>query len=218
MIRTNDLKKLKEYKHKESYSNYFRREVKKGNLIRVKRGYYVKPENSIYEVSSNLIYPSYNSLFSALNYYKITEQIPNTIQVICTKQKKEIKFNNYNIRFIKVKPKWMFGIKRESNIFIATQEKLILDALKFQNEMGNFDEVIELIKKSEIKKDKIILYLLFANEKSLIKRAGYLFEKYKNVDIYPNFADVLSKDKNYIKLNLYSKSKKISKKWRLFIE
>ncbi len=144
--------------------------------------------------------------------------MPNIIQVICTKQKKEIKFNNYNIKFIKVKPRWMFGIKRENNIFIATQEKLILDALKFQNEMGNFDEVIELIKKSEIKKDKIISYLLLAEEKSLIKRIGYLLEKYKNMDIYQNFADLLRKDKNYAKLNLFGKNKKINKKWRLLIE
>ena len=218
MIKISDLRKLKKYKHNESYSNYFIRELKKGNLIRVKRGYYAEPKNSIYEISSNIIYPSYISLFSALNYYKITDQMPNIIQVICTKQKKEIKFNNYNIKFIKVKPRWMFGIKRENNVFIATQEKLILDALKFQNEMGNFDEVIELIKKSEIKKDKIISYLLLAEEKSLIKRIGYLLEKYKNMDIYQNFADLLRKDKNYAKLNLFGKNKKINKKWRLLIE
>lgn len=218
MIKISDLRKLKKYKHDESYSNYFLREMKKGNLIRVKRGYYVKPENSIYEISSNIIYPSYVSLFSALNYYKITEQLPNIIQVICTKQKKEIRFFNYVIKFIKVKPRWMFGIKRENNVFIATQEKLILDSLKFQNEMGNFDEIIELIKKSEIKKDKIISYLLLAEEKSLIKRIGYLLEKYKNIDIYQNFANILREDKNYAELNLFGKNKKINKKWRLLIE
>ena len=218
MINTNDLKKLKKYKHNESYSNYFKREVKKGNLIKVKRNYYAKPDDSIYKISSGIIYPSYISLFSALRYYNFTEQIPNIVQVVCTKQKKEIKFNHYKIKFIKVNPKWMFGIKREDNILIVTQEKLILDALKFQNEMGNFDEIIELIKKCDIKKDRIIEYLSFAKEKSLIKRAGYLLEKYKNIDIYQSFTHLLSKDKNYSKLNIFSRSKKINKKWRLFVE
>ncbi len=218
LIRTYNIRNLKRYKNKESYSNYFNREIKKGNLIRIKKGIYSTPDTPAYEIASNIIFPSYISLFTGLNYYQITEQIPNTIQVICTKQIREIKFSNYTIKFIKVKPLWIFGIKREDNIFIATQEKLILDALKFQREMGNFDEIIELIKQAKIDIDIIISYLNKSQEISLIKRTGYLLERYKGIDIYPSFTKILKKNKNYIKINLSNKKKILNKKWRVFVE
>ena len=138
--------------------------------------------------------------------------------MICTKQIREIKFSNYTIKFIKVKPLWIFGIKREDNIFIATQEKLILDALKFQREMGNFDEIIELIKQAKIDIDIIISYLNKSQEISLIKRTGYLLERYIGIDIYPSFTKILKKNKNYIKINLSNKKKILNKKWRVFVE
>ena len=218
LIKTCNIKNLKKYKNKESYSNYFNREIKKGNLVRIKKGIYANPDTPAYEIASNIIFPSYISLFSALNYYQFTEQIPNTIQVICTKQIREIKFFNYLIKFIKVKPQWIFGIKRENNMFIATQEKLILDALKFQKEMGNFDEIIGLIKQAKIDTNNMVSYLNKSQEISLIKRTGYLLEKYKGIDIYSSFSKILKKDKNYIKINLSAKKKILNKKWRIFVE
>ena len=99
-------------------------------------------------------------------------------------------------------------------MFIVSDEKLIIDSIENQNKMGNFDEIEKIIENSKIKKEKIIGYLKRNKNQSTIKRAGYLLEKIKQIDLSKDF--VL--DKNYIKLNkLSSKTKEINSKWKIKI-
>lgn len=216
IISINDLKKKKNYKNSKSYSIYFKRQLKKEKLIRIKRGLYASPDTPILEIASNILYPSYISLWSASAYYGFTEQIPNIIQVITTKQKEQLNILNTNIKFVKCLPSWMYGYKRDNNIFIASHEKLLIDCLRFQKELGNFDEILSITRNIEIDKSIIQDYLKKADDMSLIKRVGFILENEKEINIYKSFKAELSKDKNYTKLNLFNKKpKKLNSKWRI---
>src|SRR3989344_9671738 len=58
-------------------------------------------------IASNLVWPSYISCWSALRYYNLTEQLPETFFVITTRARKKRKINmeNSKIIFIKVSGK-----------------------------------------------------------------------------------------------------------------
>ncbi len=216
IISLDDLKKKKKYKNVKSYSLYFRRQLKKDRLIRIENGLYATTDTPLLEIASNILYPSYISLWSASSYYGFTEQMPSIAQVMATKQKRQLNVSGINIKFIKCLPFWMYGYKRENSIFIASQEKLSVDCLKFQREMGNFDEILSVIRNAIIDENTVLDYLRKSNDIALIKRAGFILEKERSIDIYRFFKGDIAKDKNYARLNLFDKkTKEISSKWRV---
>lgn len=211
----NDIKKVKAYKNNKSYSVLVHRLKEKHKIKEIEKGKYTLSDDP-YLVATNIVFPSYVSFWSCSYYKGFTEQIINTIQIACSVKKKGIEFMNQKIEFIKINPKQMFGFKRDRNgVFIATDEKLLIDCLMFQRHIGNFDEIMKVLQGAEMDKQIIIEFLKIIKNNSLIKRIGYLLEKYKAIDICADFKKEIKKDKNYIKLDIYSKSKSINKKWRL---
>ncbi|MCR4327247.1 MAG: hypothetical protein NUV46_01555 [Nanoarchaeota archaeon] len=188
--------------------------VKRGEIKRIKRNAYTIYSDP-YIIATNLFYPSYLSFWSASNYKGHTEQILNTIQIATNKRQKNIVFQNYKIEFIKIKN--LFGyekIKTEmGSLFVAEDEKLIIDAVENQTKLGNFDEVKKVIENSKIDKIKLIRFLKRNSNQSTIKRVGYLIEKIKKIDLSKEF----ELDNNFVKLNKFSSTKKKNKKWRLLI-
>src|SRR5690606_10880136 len=108
--------------------------------------------------------------------------------------------------------KLFFGFKKlktnDGFMFLVEDEKLIIDALLFPKNMGNFDEIIKMIIASKINISKLINYLNILNNKSLNKKIGFLLEKYKKIDISKK---IVFKDKNYVYLGLQNKI--INTKW-----
>jgi predicted transcriptional regulator of viral defense system len=165
-------------------------------------------------ISTNLVYPSYLSFWSASGYKGYTEQILNTIQIATSKRVKDFLFQGYKIEFVKVNS--IFGYEKIKTdfgeMFIATNEKLIIDSLEHQKRMGNFDEIEKIIENSKIDEIKLIDFLKRNENNSTIKRVGYLLEKIKKIDISKNFGV----DRNYIKLNkLSKKTTQVNSKWRI---
>jgi len=164
----------------------------------------------IEEISSNIIYPSYVSGWYASYYKGYTDQIVNKINIFTTIKKHQIKFNNYTIKFIKTK--YLFGYEKINNTFIADDNKLLIDALLYPKEFGNFDEIINLVSKGDFNKNKIISYLKIIKKQSVIKKVGYLLENYKQIDISSNF----KLNSNYVILNSFLKEyNNTNTKWRL---
>ncbi|MFH1212194.1 MAG: type IV toxin-antitoxin system AbiEi family antitoxin [Candidatus Woesearchaeota archaeon] len=186
--------------------------LKKRGLIRriTKNAYTVKKD--ILVIASNLKIPSYISFWSASAHYGFTEQALNTVYVACTRKVREIGFEGHKIRFVKVRE--FFGYEKvrgeNGDMFIATQEKLLIDSLLHFREMGNFDEIEKVFQKASITKEKIVECLKKAENLSLVKRAGYLLEKHKNMDISAHF----KMDRNYVFLNQFSgKYRSLDFKW-----
>lgn len=188
---------------------------KQNKIIQIEKGKYTLHHDSLI-YASHIIFPSYISGLSALKYYKLTTQIPLKTQILT----KEIKRNNSYISFITAPEKFFFGFEKKNykntQIFIATKEKLLLDSLYFQKLGVSVNDLDELLNEP-LNKKLLISYLKTINNISLIKRTGYLLEQH-NIDIYNTFKKRIQQDSNYIKLEQQlPKSNSLNSKWRLNI-
>lgn len=198
---------------KNNYSSLvLERLVNKNVLRKIKRGKYTSSTN-LYAIATNLIFPSYISFWSGIAYKGKTEQILSTIFVACTKKTRNIEFEGYKIIFVKLSKRNFFGYRKEiagnEELFIANNEKLLIDCLLFPRYSGNIDEVIKLVESTEFNQDILMNYLKIINNNSLNQKIGFLLEKYKNINLKLNI-----KTKNYLRLPIKSKLK-INKKWRI---
>src|SRR3989344_7647316 len=156
-------------------------------LYRLKnRKYIIELERDLYTVqddplviASQSVWPCYISFWTALRHHNLTEQLPQSIYVITTRQKKnKINFQGKEIKFIVVKPAFFFGYKKERigkfDIFIAEPEKAIIDSILF-NKIST-SEIFEILRnnKEDLDFDKLMHYALKINKNSLIKRIGYM--------------------------------------------
>jgi predicted transcriptional regulator of viral defense system len=118
------------------YRNKFIRKAQKGV-------YYTKNATS-YEVASNILNPSYISLVSALRFHNLTEQIPHILYVLSPKRHLNIKgLDGYEVRFITVKKKLMFGYYKIDGAFIAEPEKAAVDMLYLKMFTEYAEEAVE---------------------------------------------------------------------------
>jgi predicted transcriptional regulator of viral defense system len=199
-----------------SYAKIILHRLKEKGLIKkVTRNVYTTKDD-IWVVASNIAIPCYISFWSASYFFGYTEQIVNTIQLATTFRKNPINFEGYTIKFIPIKE--FFGFKKirteNGDVFMVEPEKLLIDAFLKPEECGNFGEILKIYENAEISEEKVVGYLKKVNKQSIIKRAGYLLEKIRGIDISDNF----ELDRNYVILDLFSQRwKKINSKWRVKI-
>lgn len=190
----------------------------KGYIHEIERNKYTMHEDA-FLIASRIIWPSYISCWSALNYHNLTEQIPHIISVVSTRNKKPIKFNNTLINFIKINKKKFFGYEKVKynnfEVFIADVEKSIIDSALLRK--VSFSEIMEIISNNpnEIRINTLLKYIKRIGNKSLIKRFGYLFESLGK-EHHKNLKGFI--DATYVPLDYSKKIKgKKNKKWRLII-
>lgn len=185
----------------------------KGYIRRVTENAYTTSDD-IYAIASNIVSPSYISFFSASYYLGYTEQIVISVQVATTVKRKEIRFEHYKIEFVPMKH--FFGYRKIStpkgDIFIAEDEKLLIDLFLKPQKAGNFDEIKKVFEESKIEPARLTQYLKRVGGQSVTKRVGYLLENLKGIDLSKEF----SLDNNYVFLNPYSKKGRTAvSKWRV---
>ena len=184
--------------------------LKKGYIYRIERGKYSLYDDPLI-FSSHLTKPSYLSLWTALRYHNLTQQQPQAIYVMVQKSKKKIQLKNATIHFIVTKH--FFGYKteryRDFDIQVADPEKAIIDSLLAHLPLSYIIEAIELLDSPQ----KLAHYALKTKNSSLVKRVGYLLEKYKNSSFGLTYQDY-----NYIHLDYHHKKNgKKDKKWKLIL-
>ncbi len=214
LFRMQDIERIGDCKG--AYAKLILNRLKQRGLIRkIRRNTYTTKDN-IFLISSNIVYPSYISFWSASYFLGYTEQILNTVQIATTRKAAPIEFEGYRIKFIPLKA--LFGYKKirtnEGDIFVAEDERLLIDCFLRPNECGNFDEIIKIFENAKVDEDKVVKYLKIVGNSNVIKRVGYLLGTVRNIDITHHF--IL--DKNYVVLNPFSdKWEKTDSKWRLKI-
>ena len=213
------IKTLKEIINKSrEYTKIVVYRLKKERLIfEIEKNKYTTQRNP-FIIVSNIIWPSYISCWSALRYYNLTEQLPETFFVITPKirKKRKIEFGNIRIVFVKLSPKYFFGYKKEVyqgfEIFIAEREKALIDSALLKK--ISFSEICDIIKsnKKKINFDLLIKYLVKIKNKALVKRFGFLFNKIGiNTDKLKKFIDF-----KYVPLEYSIKiGGKKNKEWRV---
>ncbi|MFB6088785.1 MAG: hypothetical protein ABEK36_03345 [Candidatus Aenigmatarchaeota archaeon] len=200
---------------KDSYAYVVLNRLKDRRILKkIMKGKYTTHDN-IYSIATNIWTPSYLTLWTASSWKGYTEQVINQIQVATTKYKNSIKFENYEIKPIKFSKELFFGFKKiksgGSDIFVVEDEKHLIDSLSFRDKMGNPSEILKIFENCDVEKDKIINHLKRIDNKSLIKRCGFLLEKVKGMDI----SDVFKlEDRNYPGL-FGEGGENTDSKWRL---
>lgn len=196
------------------YTRLLLHRLRKENLIyQIERGKYTLHDDPLI-FASYLQLPSYISFWTALRFYNFTEQLPKEITLASPRPKNEILFQGTKIRFIKMKH--FFGYRKEIyrgfEIFIAEKEKAVIDSLL--EPVVPIDEVLNAIKSKELDEKVLIDHAISTNNKSLIKRLGYLME------LSGHKADELLDqiDSNYIPLDSnFSKKGERDRRWKIII-
>jgi len=111
------------------------RYVKKGLLMRLKRGFYARTETlshlnqiDLFRIANILQVPSYISLMTALSYYGITTQVQKGFfESISVKRTKTFEVGGLSFHYIKLRPDLYKEFIKRDGVFIALPEKAILD-------------------------------------------------------------------------------------------
>lgn len=206
-------------KVKENYLKLLvHRLIQKKEILAIEKNKYTLCKDP-WIVASHIVWPSYITSWAALRYHNLTEQLPNTIEVITSskRRKRELLFQGMKIKIITTTPTSMFGFnklsKEEKEIFMAEPEKALLDAALFKS--MSFSEISEVLKYyfTRFRKEKIVDYLLKIGNKSLIKRFGFILDGLGK-DYYGRLHKRI--DRNYVLLD-YSLPRRGTKneKWRI---
>jgi len=206
----NDLSKLV---HKNpAYLKVLVQRLKGRNLIhKVERGKYTLHKDPLI-FATNIVSPSYLSLWTALRFHNLTEQLPRDIFLCTSKYKRKIEFLETKIIFLKTKDVW--GYKKERygdfEIFVAEPEKAVIDSLLIRK--VPLSEVIKAVKGVNVKKLK--KYAIKTGNKALIKRLGFILENFGiKCDDLKKFIDY-----NYVLLDPdFETHGKKNKEWKVVV-
>ena len=217
ILNVNTLKRL--ISKNSSYTRLVLHRLKKmGIITQIERNSYTTKKDP-FLIASHITWPSYISLWSALNYHHLTEQLPKVISIVSTKPRKVRRINvlNVEISFIRIKPENFFGFKKENyngaNIFVAEKEKALIDAALLRK--ISFSEISEMVKSNvnDLDLKLLVSYLLRIKNNSLIKRFGFLLDSL-GFDFYKELKGFI--DAKYVLLD-YSlqANEERNKKWRV---
>lgn len=183
-------------------------------IIRIERGKYALRDADPFVVASNLIFPSYISLWMAFHLHHLTTQLPITTEVIVSRQKKSIEFNEYKIEFIKMRPDLIFGYRKQRStygyLYLAEKEKAILDCL-YLDRGPDLDDIRHALHECDLK--KLEGYALRMGSKALIQRVGYLMEK-EGLSVPESFNRSISK-KTVLLVPSASEEGEKDRKWHI---
>jgi len=196
------------------YAKLLLNRLKKKGYVKsiVKNTYTIKEDTFV--VASNITSPSYISFWSASRFLGYTEQILNTVYIATTRRFRPVRFEGYRIEFVPMKH--FFGYRKmttnEGELFIAEDEKLLIDAFLRPRKCGNFDEIKKIFENANVEEGRLISYLERTGSQTVIKRAGFMLEKTRGIDLSRHFR----LDRNYVPLDPFSgRGDKADAKWRV---
>lgn len=131
-------------------------------------------------IASRISWPSYISLWAALRYHNLTEQLPHTITVITTqmKSRREISLTNTRFIFEHIRPLWFFGFTKitisDFEVFMAEPEKALIDALLLKR--ISVSEIYSILQThlKDLSTERLVEYILKTQNQALAKRFGWM--------------------------------------------
>lgn len=152
----------------------------KGLVHRIARGEYVLTDTyqsrDTYELASHLEPASYVGFWTALHFHGLTEQVPRTIFVAVTKQKRSRHIHGQDVTFVRVHPDTFFGYQQYNTVVASDPEKTLLDCLRLQEYAGGIQHVYEAIP-TTIDVDRLTRYAERLGNGAVAARIGYLLER-----------------------------------------
>jgi len=170
--------------------------AKKGVVARVRRGVYVRAEpkflfDSKQQTESALLVAAktaqekyYIGYASAMQLHGVTEQVPFTVYAASTKQRRDFKYGNHKIKFVKVGRRKFFGYTQMKlsgqEIMVSNMEKSIVDCVDHPEYCGGIENAKQMIGELAAKDldwERVKAYALRMRNQALIHRLGYVLEQ-----------------------------------------
>jgi predicted transcriptional regulator of viral defense system len=128
---TKTLRDIIKVTNENTFFKYIRRLVEEGILSKIERDKYIisKGKVSDFELANFLVYPSYVSFESALNFWGILSQFPYEVTSATSKKTKLKKYKEKVFSYTHIDKNLFFGYEKIDNFLIANQEKSLLDEI-----------------------------------------------------------------------------------------
>jgi predicted transcriptional regulator of viral defense system len=228
VVNSNNIhEKLGKNRGKQEIKNFISNLVKKGWLIRIKRGVFVisdisgrgSIELSQLTVAQIIDNNSYISFEGALQHHGLFDQYLRVITSIGNKRTYTRKFSDWVFKYIKTK-KELFKDFKEYNIDgqlvkIASKEKAIMDFLTYRRTAHDIDLVIEKLKNYKNDFDIQILIEISQDCSITTKRMLGVVLDIANIDSSELYKTVKD-NKNHSFMTL--KSDAFNAKWRIYTD
>jgi predicted transcriptional regulator of viral defense system len=104
----------------------------------------------------------YVGLWSALNYWGLTENVPRTVFVVTTKRKRDLEYGPTRFEFVTIAKKRFFGSLEarlgDKAFAVSSREKTVVDCLYMPKYCGGLDEVAKALwrGKKDMNFDKLV--------------------------------------------------------------
>ena len=164
------------------YTRLYVNRLKQRNIIQqIQRNVYTVQEDPLL-IASRISWPSYISLWAALRYHNLTEQLPHTITVITTqmKSRREISLPNTTIIFEHVRPQWFFGFTKirisDFEVFMAEPEKALIDALLLKR--ISVAEIYSMLRTNlnDLSTEHLVKDIVKTKNQAVAKRFGWMLD------------------------------------------
>jgi predicted transcriptional regulator of viral defense system len=172
--------------------------VKKNTAERVKYGLFVRiPESVILDkqqytedailIAAKSTKNAFLSHYTALTLHGLAERYTTQIYITTTKHQRNIKYHEIKINYIKTISKKFFGYQtmNYSNecIQISDLERTIIDVINKPKYAGGWNETINCLKNlDEINYKQLLLYFKKFNNKTIVRKTGYILEELNNLN------------------------------------
>jgi predicted transcriptional regulator of viral defense system len=163
-----------------AYAKVYLNRLKKRGLVReIQRNVYTVQRDPLV-VASRIVWPSYISLWAALRYHNLTEQLPNVISVLTTvaKSRRTIHFENARIVFERVRPLYFFGFSKVMvggfEVFMAEPEKTLVDAVLLKK--ISVSEIYSILRENlrVLSSERLVDFIVKTRSGTLAKRFGWM--------------------------------------------
>jgi len=163
------------------YARLYLNRLKQRKLVhQLQRNIYTVQDDPLI-IASRISWPSYISLWAALRYHNLTEQLPHAITVITTqlKSRRELSLpNNTTVIFEHLRPLWFFGFTKTTihdfEVFMAEPEKALIDALLLKRISVSEIYSIAHTHLQDLSTEKLVHYILKTQNKAVAKRFGWM--------------------------------------------
>jgi predicted transcriptional regulator of viral defense system len=191
--------------------------VEKDLVRRVGQGAYVLAsvyeELDSYALASHLEPASYVGFWSALHFHGLTEQVPGTIFVAVTKEKRSRRIQGQEVRFVTVDPGTFFGYDRYGDAVVSDPEKTILDCLRLPSSAGGVAHVADAIP-HDLDVDRIVRYADGLDSGAVAARIGYLLDRAGALDDPERLRTLVT---SYTKLDPTGERTNPVSRWKLYV-
>jgi predicted transcriptional regulator of viral defense system len=165
--------------------------TRKRRLLRMKKGLFLfapmrSGKEGLWTEHSLLLLPElmkskeyYVGFWTALNHYGLTEQIPITVQVVCTSRQRNFEALQTRFLFFKARKlgEWREEKIGEKTVRFATIEQLMVDCLAYPENSGGLKEACKALWEARKKIDWVKLEQLASGSGDAVRRRlGYLSE------------------------------------------